>query len=332
MQQGVPLPEWSAKDVGLWMEAIQLSQYRKTFVSFGVNGVALLRMDTQTLKELGVRNIGHQHLIIDGAQELQDQTFQASLEPSLPGSPPISKTGRIARNLARKKIELVEHTNTMRAMRHKLNEVLSSGVLETLGQYAKVLQMEEAMTMLAQCQKNLREVKAHVNYAEKDLEEHKQQLELQAKQAGVVLSGTADEGLLNSLTSSVVLPQFNTKSLTQEDLERLVVRLYPEPKRKERPREIVRWVPPKVAPPFQYEPKPTRKMPEEELIEIFHKFHPDPVELKTKRQAMDDSFMLEVKKTAARGTHDMAPEERTERISGFVDRYRADLTKRGIAK
>mmetsp|Transcript_47723 Transcript_47723/g.102256 ORF Transcript_47723/g.102256 Transcript_47723/m.102256 type:complete len:365 (-) Transcript_47723:295-1389(-) len=341
LQTGVPIQEWTAQDVGDWTEHMGLPQYRRSFVAMGVNGVALSRLTLDNLKDLGVRNLGHQHALLDGAAQLRDQAYQGGEQADNnnnntgdqpPGSPAMSRTGRIARSLAKRQQELVDHAHCSKAMRDKLNDVVRSGVLTQLLDLARVLRMEESENLLLQTVENISKVRTELAEVDKSLHEKKEALIQQSKQAGIVLGGTPDQELYKTLTNPIVMPHIDVKQpLGKEDLEKLVDRLYPKPQKKEKPREAPAWQPPKPPPEYKYVPPPKKKLPEDEVREIFCKMHPDYQEELKKRQDAEADFMNLVRAAASRGTHTLDTEERKSRIDGFNERYKADLVKRGIA-
>lgn len=62
--------EWSTDDVGVWLDHLSLSTYRKTFLENDIEGKHLPELSKDELKELGVTKLGHRMTLDDAIGRL----------------------------------------------------------------------------------------------------------------------------------------------------------------------------------------------------------------------------------------------------------------------
>uniref|UniRef100_A0AAV2J637 SAM domain-containing protein n=1 Tax=Knipowitschia caucasica TaxID=637954 RepID=A0AAV2J637_KNICA len=66
----LPVHLWSPEEVGQWLEALSLSEYKEIFVRHDVRGAELLGLERRDLKDLGVSKVGHMKRILQGIKDL----------------------------------------------------------------------------------------------------------------------------------------------------------------------------------------------------------------------------------------------------------------------
>lgn len=62
--EGVPLPSWSVHDVATWLESLELSEHKSSFLQSSIDGSLLQALGPSDLSELGVTNKFHARKII----------------------------------------------------------------------------------------------------------------------------------------------------------------------------------------------------------------------------------------------------------------------------
>jgi hypothetical protein len=62
--------QWSVKDVSEWLQAKELSQYRKNFEDNEISGKILLEISLQDLDYMGITVLAHRKIILKGVEEL----------------------------------------------------------------------------------------------------------------------------------------------------------------------------------------------------------------------------------------------------------------------
>ena len=62
--------EWTAEDVGFWLDFIKMGQYKETFVENDIQGTHLPELSKDDLSELGVKKLGHRLTIDDAISKL----------------------------------------------------------------------------------------------------------------------------------------------------------------------------------------------------------------------------------------------------------------------
>lgn len=70
--QGKSISEWTVEDVGLWLDQLQLGEYKDSFTDNAISGEHLTALDKDDLSELGVKRLGHRMTIIKALQKLQN--------------------------------------------------------------------------------------------------------------------------------------------------------------------------------------------------------------------------------------------------------------------
>ena len=61
---------WSVKEVGDWLEFLNLGQYKNTFLENDIKGYHLSDLTKDELRELGVEKLGHRKTIDDAIKKL----------------------------------------------------------------------------------------------------------------------------------------------------------------------------------------------------------------------------------------------------------------------
>ena len=57
--------QWTTKDVGRWLEKLNLQGYLTAFEDNNIDGEALLLMDEPALRDIGIASIGHRVVLLD---------------------------------------------------------------------------------------------------------------------------------------------------------------------------------------------------------------------------------------------------------------------------
>lgn len=71
---GKPYMEWTISDVGLWLENLDLGQYKETFTDNDIEGKHLPDLSKDELKELGIKKLGHRMTLDDAISKLCRKT------------------------------------------------------------------------------------------------------------------------------------------------------------------------------------------------------------------------------------------------------------------
>lgn len=315
LADSVPVAAWSIRDVGDRIELIGLHQYRKSFVSKGVDGNVLLKMNAGILEHLGIRSLGHQHRIIEEVEKLKELAFD-------PGeSEKESHPKHQVVQLVKRQQDLADKVKCLKDVNVLLNDLAKTGLFGKLGQAVKTLGMEGGKELVTQVYDSICQLKTKLAEAEQDLFEKRAALNLEGSKAAGML-GCSHADLFKSLSSCVSMPSLAPpRSLDKDALEALAGRLHPDPK-------VIKAAKKKRA---EEEAKaPKRFLTSEELDEQHGRLYPDPAAQKQKWKQRELDQDLEVKKMVARGTFDMPPETRRELIDGFHERWKVDVQKRGI--
>ncbi|CAH1781221.1 unnamed protein product [Owenia fusiformis] len=69
-QIGIPVTEWGVEEVGMWLEALGLTEYKEAFQQDDIRGAELLQLERRDLKELGVTKVGHLKRIQQGIKDI----------------------------------------------------------------------------------------------------------------------------------------------------------------------------------------------------------------------------------------------------------------------
>jgi len=68
-----PFPEWTADEVGQWLDYINMGQYKESFVDNDIQGSHLSDLTKDDLSELGIKKLGHRLTIDDAIGKLRSQ-------------------------------------------------------------------------------------------------------------------------------------------------------------------------------------------------------------------------------------------------------------------
>jgi len=319
--QGVQVVEWNPRNVGDWLEVIGYPQYRKHFISRGVDGNVLLKLNPGILQSLGVRNMSHQHRIMDDIAKLKDMSWrQEEASQDIPAPTPM-KTKVVG--LVKKQEELASRAKCFKELRDELNDLAKRGVFAKLTKYSEALKLEGGADLVSQAYDNICQLKAKLSQCEKEILDTKANLNVEmAKAAGQL--GCSDTDLLKGLSTNASMPTLPSKrNLKQEDLDSLVKRLHPDP-------EDIKAEKKKAAEAAKQAWLQRRVLTSEELSEQFSRLYPDPEAQRQKWKAREDEQDNEVRVMVSRGTENLAPEERSKLIEEFNERWKADMLKRGL--
>lgn len=58
------ISEWDTEDVGTYVASIGLDQYRECFIDEGIDGEALIHLDHDELRDIGIKSVGHRLTIL----------------------------------------------------------------------------------------------------------------------------------------------------------------------------------------------------------------------------------------------------------------------------
>lgn len=64
------ISNWSAVEVGIWLESLQLREYIEVFANNDIRGKELLNLSRRDLKEIGMTKVGHIKRILMAVKEL----------------------------------------------------------------------------------------------------------------------------------------------------------------------------------------------------------------------------------------------------------------------
>eukprot|EP00039_Didymoeca_costata_P025627 m.14000 g.14000 ORF g.14000 m.14000 type:complete len:515 (+) comp4963_c0_seq1:215-1759(+) len=90
--------KWKTQDVCDWLAAMEMSEYMSTFKKNKVDGVALLKLSDQDLKELGVMAVGHRKKISQAIEVLNEKFDGRQGQPAASGQP-VATIGLVARKV-----------------------------------------------------------------------------------------------------------------------------------------------------------------------------------------------------------------------------------------
>ncbi|XP_067371876.1 diacylglycerol kinase eta isoform X11 [Channa argus] len=61
---------WGTEEVGIWLEQLNLGEYRDIFIRHDIRGSELLHLERRDLKDLGISKVGHMKRILQGTKDL----------------------------------------------------------------------------------------------------------------------------------------------------------------------------------------------------------------------------------------------------------------------
>lgn len=68
---GGDVRQWTTQDVGHWLQSIEMGAYVDAFESNNIEGEALMLMDDDALRDVGIASIGHRVAIMDAIYQLK---------------------------------------------------------------------------------------------------------------------------------------------------------------------------------------------------------------------------------------------------------------------
>ncbi|GFY52065.1 diacylglycerol kinase delta [Trichonephila inaurata madagascariensis] len=78
----LPLPSvltWRTSEVALWLESIQMGEYKDNFITHDIQGPELLHLERRDLKELGVTKVGHIKRILQAVKDISTHSIGRKL-------------------------------------------------------------------------------------------------------------------------------------------------------------------------------------------------------------------------------------------------------------
>ncbi|XP_015906416.1 diacylglycerol kinase delta isoform X2 [Parasteatoda tepidariorum] len=70
---------WGTADVAVWLESIQMGDYKESFINHDVQGPELLHLERRDLKELGVTKVGHIKRLLQAIKEITTNSIGRKL-------------------------------------------------------------------------------------------------------------------------------------------------------------------------------------------------------------------------------------------------------------
>ncbi|GBM29824.1 Diacylglycerol kinase delta [Araneus ventricosus] len=70
---------WGTSEVALWLESIQMGEYKDNFISHDVQGPEMLHLERRDLKELGVTKVGHIKRILQAVKDISTHSIGRKL-------------------------------------------------------------------------------------------------------------------------------------------------------------------------------------------------------------------------------------------------------------
>lgn len=86
MPERIPITEWSVHDVSRWLESLELSEHKASFLQSSIDGSLLLALAAGDLVELGVTNKFHARKIISRRDKLAEEAQSGSGAPLANGT------------------------------------------------------------------------------------------------------------------------------------------------------------------------------------------------------------------------------------------------------
>ncbi|CAF0782721.1 unnamed protein product [Brachionus calyciflorus] len=66
----IPVEEWGPEEVGLWLESLNLCEYKDAFMRHDIRGTEIRNLDRRDLRELGIVKVGHIKRILNAAKDI----------------------------------------------------------------------------------------------------------------------------------------------------------------------------------------------------------------------------------------------------------------------
>ncbi|XP_035213113.1 diacylglycerol kinase delta-like, partial [Stegodyphus dumicola] len=70
---------WGTSEVALWLESIQMGEYKDSFISHDIQGPELLHLERRDLKELGVTKVGHIKRLLQAIKDITSHSIGRKL-------------------------------------------------------------------------------------------------------------------------------------------------------------------------------------------------------------------------------------------------------------
>merc|ERR1712054_245636 len=147
---------WTKQEVATWLQFIDLTEYKRTFLDNCITGQELVDLDNQDLAMLGVRTLGHRKRILKQVKSLTNElNFQGSSDDSLSdqnsetsSNSGISNNSNNSSNKSKKKIVAIDLDKIpMKCYYKKKFAVLTITPETTLSQFKRKVKREFGRTM-----------------------------------------------------------------------------------------------------------------------------------------------------------------------------------------
>lgn len=67
---GIPIEEWGTHEVALWLEGINMVEYKSSFLRHDIRGTEVRNLDRRDLRELGIVKVGHIKRILNATGDI----------------------------------------------------------------------------------------------------------------------------------------------------------------------------------------------------------------------------------------------------------------------
>jgi diacylglycerol kinase (ATP) len=66
----IPIKDWGPDEVGLWLESLNLAEYKAAFIKHDIRGTEIRNLERRDLRELGIVKVGHLKRILNASKEI----------------------------------------------------------------------------------------------------------------------------------------------------------------------------------------------------------------------------------------------------------------------
>ncbi|RNA13766.1 diacylglycerol kinase eta isoform X1 [Brachionus plicatilis] len=66
----IPVEDWGIEEVCLWLESLNLSEYKESFMRHDIRGTEIRNLERRDLRELGIVKVGHLKRILNAAKDI----------------------------------------------------------------------------------------------------------------------------------------------------------------------------------------------------------------------------------------------------------------------
>lgn len=195
---------WNSRDVGDWLEVIGFPQYRRMFISRGVDGYVLLSITPGIFDQVGVRNLGHQKRILDKIAELKEVSFKT--QESIADSP---ENAHVVALLKRHR-DVERRNGHLKSIQEVLTDLTKKGVFGILQEHVDGLGIKGSKDLVTQADDTINQFKTKIEDYEKTLAEERALLFSDAAKTASDLGCSPAELLAGDLFVPSHKPMVNT--------------------------------------------------------------------------------------------------------------------------